>query len=234
MRKAQVPALGETGSSLVLGPSSLSLLEALPYLSFCSFSFINPSFPSIPIFFLEDFQKFKSCSHSFEQALIRFPPTLALSSFHDSSRSYLYLYLIALTDGIMFKSVKNYIKPEKDVPSKGNDVLPMCRTPVPRSHPTSAHTSRPPTGGYGRASGATSFSDMGLMSATVNLMRMAQIQQRYMWCVPQPPPGEGAVYKVKPGEFITQPESLKQNNDPFFEAAVELNSRVSSWPKLGQ
>ena len=68
---------------------------------------------------------------------------------------------------------------------------------------------------------------MGLMSATVNLMRMAQIQQRYMWCVPHPPPGEGAVYKVKPGEFITHPESLKQNNDPFFEAAVELNSRVS-------
>ena len=133
----------------------------------------------------------------------------------------------------MFKSVKNYIKPEKDVPSGGNDVLPMSRNPIPRSHTTSAHTSRPPTGGYGRASGATSFSDMGLMSATVNLMRMAQIQQRYMWCVPQPPPGEGAVYKVKPGEFITQPESLKLNNDPFFEAAVELNSRVSSYPKRG-
>lgn len=128
----------------------------------------------------------------------------------------------------MFKSVKNYIKPEKDAPSKGNNVLPTtASTPATRSHPTSAHTSRPPTGGYGRASGATSFSDMGLMSATVNLMRMAQIQQRYMWCVPHPPPGEGAVYKVKPGEFITHPESLKQNNDPFFEAAVELNSRVS-------
>ena len=131
----------------------------------------------------------------------------------------------------MFKSVKNYIKPGKDDPSKGNDVLPMTTTtPVTRSHPTSAHTSRPPTGGYGRASGATSFSDMGLMSATVNLMRMTQIQQRYMWCLPQPPPGEGAVYKVKPGDFITHPESLKQNNDPFFEAAVELNSRVSSTP----
>ena len=129
----------------------------------------------------------------------------------------------------MFKSVKNYIKPEKDAPSKGNNVLPTtASTQATRSYPTSAHTSRPPTGGYGRASGATSFSDMGLMSATVNLMRMAQIQQRYMWCVPHPPPGEGAVYKVKPGEFITHPESLKQNNDPFFEAAVELNSRVSS------
>ena len=71
---------------------------------------------------------------------------------------------------------------------------------------------------------------MGLMSATVNLMRMTQIQQRYMWCLPHPPPGEGAVYKVKPGEFITHPESLKQNNDPFYEAAVELNSRVSLSP----
>ena len=135
----------------------------------------------------------------------------------------------------MFKSVKNYIKPEKDVPSKGNNVLPTSiNHHVPRSHPPSSHASRPPTGGYGRASGATSFSDMGLMSATVNLMRMAQIQQRYMWCLPQPPPGEGAVYKVKPGEFITQPESLKQNNDPFFEAAVELNSRVSSKSTLEQ
>lgn len=71
---------------------------------------------------------------------------------------------------------------------------------------------------------------MGLMSATVNLMRMTQIQQRYMWCLPHPPPGEGCVYKVKPGEFITHPESLRQNNDPFFEAAAELNSRVSSRP----
>lgn len=131
----------------------------------------------------------------------------------------------------MFKSVKNYIKPEKDAPSKGGNVLPMTTTtPMSRSHPASAHTSRPPTGGYGRASGATSFSDMGLMSATVNLMRMTQIQQRYMWCLPNPPPGEGAVYKVKPGEFITHPQSLKQHNDPFFEAAVELNSRVSSSP----
>lgn len=129
----------------------------------------------------------------------------------------------------MFKSVKNYIKPQKDAPSKGNDVLPTSSTtPVPRSYAATPRGSRPPTGGYGRASGATSFSDMGLMSATVNLMRMTQIQQRYMWCLPQPSPGEGAVYKVKPGEFITHPESLKQNNDPFFEAAVELNSRVSS------
>ena len=130
----------------------------------------------------------------------------------------------------MFKSVKNYIKPGKEetLPQR-NDVLPTATsTPGPRSYATSPHTSRPPTGGYGRASGATSFSDMGLMSATVNLMRMTQIQQRYMWCLPQPPPGEGAVYKVKPGEFITHPESLKHNNDPFFEAAVELNSRVSS------
>ena len=129
----------------------------------------------------------------------------------------------------MFKSVKNYIKPGKEAPSKGNDVLPTANsTPIPRSYATTPHGSRPPTGGYGRAGGTTSFSDMGLMSATVNLMRMTQIQQRYMWCLPQPPPGEGAVYKVKPGEFITHPESLKQNNDPFFEAAVELNSRVSS------
>ena len=133
----------------------------------------------------------------------------------------------------MFKSVKNYIKPQKDAPSKGNDVLPTStNNPVPRSYATTPRGSRPPTAGYGRASGATSFSDMGLMSATVNLMRMTQIQQRYMWCLPQPPAGEGAVYKVKPGEFITHPESLKQNNDPFFEAAVELNSRVSSCPHL--
>lgn len=134
----------------------------------------------------------------------------------------------------MFKSVKNYIKPGKEATSKGNDVLPTTATTTPatRSYAPSPHTSRPPTGGYGRASGATSFSDMGLMSATVNLMRMTQIQQRYMWCLPNPPPGEGAVYKVKPGEFITHPESLKQNNDPFFEAAVELNSRVSASPSL--
>lgn len=132
----------------------------------------------------------------------------------------------------MFKSVKNYIKPGKEAPpAKSNDVLPTATsTPVPRSHATTPHASRPPTGGYGRASGATSFSDMGLMSATVNLMRMSQIQQRYMWCLPQPPPNEGAVYKVKPGEFITHPESLKQHNDAFYEAAVELNSRVSLRP----
>lgn len=127
----------------------------------------------------------------------------------------------------MFKSVKNYIKPGKE--AKGNNVLPTATSnPAPRSYGPSPHASRPPTGGYGRASGAASFSDMGLMSATVNLMRMTQIQQRYMWCLPQPPHGEGAVYKVKPGEFITHPESLKHNNDPFYEAAVELNSRVSS------
>ena len=135
----------------------------------------------------------------------------------------------------MFKSVKNYIKPGKEAPSKGNDVLPTATsTPVPRSYATTPHASRPPTGGYGRASGATSFSDMGLMSATVNLMRMTQIQQRHLWCLPQPPANEGAVYKVKPGEFITHPESLKQTNDAFFEAAVELNSRVSSSPIADQ
>ena len=133
----------------------------------------------------------------------------------------------------MFKSVKNYIKPGKEAPSKGNDVLPTATSgPVPRSYPSTPHASRPPTGGYGRASGTTSFSDMGLMSATVNLMRMTQIQQRYRWCLDPPPPGEGTVYKVKPGEFITYPESLKKNNDPFYEAAVELNSRVSSCPLM--
>ena len=66
------------------------------------------------------------------------------------------------------------------------------------------------------------------MRADISLELMARTQQANMWISPTPPPGEGAILKVAPGEFISRPKTLKQTNDPFYRAGVELNAKVSS------
>ena len=65
------------------------------------------------------------------------------------------------------------------------------------------------------------------MRADILLELMAKTQEANMWISPNPPPGEGAIFKVSPGEFITRPASLKQTNHPLYQAGVELNSKVS-------
>lgn len=124
----------------------------------------------------------------------------------------------------MFRSVKNYIRPGAEAPAK-NEAAAVPRPFAPMSTSPTPQGSRPGIG-Y-KQSSAINYESMSEMSAAVNLMRMAQIQQRNMWVLRPYTSGEGAVLKVKPNEFISYPETLKSTNDPFFHAASELNARVS-------
>ena len=119
----------------------------------------------------------------------------------------------------MFQHIKNYIRPAVTTPNGGNHAAPSSPQPFP------LEWGKYPAGDPRKIDGQR-FSQM---RADISLELMARTQQANMWISPTPPAGEGVILKVAPGEFISRPKSLKQTNDPFYRAGVELNAKVSSF-----
>ena len=119
----------------------------------------------------------------------------------------------------MFQHIKNYIRPAATTPHGGSHEAPSSAKPVHLG------LGKYPAGDPRNVDGQR-FSQM---RADISLEQMARTQQANMWIVPMPPPGEGVILKVAPGEFISRPKTLKQTNDPFYRAGVELNAKVSSF-----
>ena len=67
---------------------------------------------------------------------------------------------------------------------------------------------------------------MSQMGADISLELLTRKQEANLWITSPPPPGEGAILRIAPGEFISKPKSLKENNHPLFKAAETLNTKV--------
>lgn len=119
----------------------------------------------------------------------------------------------------MFRHIKNYIRPAATTPNGGSHGAPSSAQPFP------LEWGKQPAGDPGKIDGQR----ISQMRADISLELMARTQQANMWISPTPPPGEGVILKVAPGEFISRPKTLKQTNDPFYRAGVELNAKVSSF-----
>jgi len=118
----------------------------------------------------------------------------------------------------MFSHVKNYIKPSSTKPQDGGiPSIPMPPPPIHTNNNSTNHSRR------------NTFADsqrFSQMRADILLELMAKTQEANMWISSNPPPGEGAIFKVSPGQFISRPASLKQSNHSFYQAGVELNAKV--------
>ena len=64
------------------------------------------------------------------------------------------------------------------------------------------------------------------MRANISLELAARIQEANLWISSPPPPGEGAILKIAPGDFISKPKALKEENQPLYRAAENLNAKV--------
>lgn len=125
----------------------------------------------------------------------------------------------------MFSHVKNYIKPSSTKPQDGGTLT----VPMPPMPPPPVHTNSNSRINSANPSRRNTFADsqrFSQMRADILLELMAKTQEANMWISSNPPPGEGAIFKVSPGEFISRPASLKQSNHPFYLAGLELNAKV--------
>ena len=122
----------------------------------------------------------------------------------------------------MFQHLKEYVRP--GAADKAN--VTTVESPAPAQLPPQKRMTLP-AGDYRYSNYRNSSRpEMAKMKAEVSLGHMAQRQRVKLWISPTAPPGEGVVLKVAPGEFISYPRELKEKNDPFYHATIQLNAKV--------
>ena len=117
----------------------------------------------------------------------------------------------------MFQRMKDYIRPGAARALDGGNAAPSTSPGQFQSMQRDFSESHNRT---------TDLRRISQMRANISLELIARIQEANLWISSPPPPGEGAVLKVAPGDFISKPKTLKKDNHPFYQAAEKLNAKV--------
>ena len=117
----------------------------------------------------------------------------------------------------MFQHLKDYMRPGAAQATNKDTAGSIVASQIPHSIQQD---------GFEKRKRETELQRMSQMRADISLELLARKQEANLWITSPPPLGEGAVLKIAPGEFISKPKSLKENNHPLFKAAETLNTKV--------